>query len=305
MRGLALAAAVLSFEVLCGSASAETFVSAYAPRLGERAFIELEKCRSEGAGQDLEQRCVRSRYLEVVLAPARSGAARISYELQAMTLPDGQDLDGLALREARLAMTIIFEVDEGGAPVRVENRAEVTEAMFAALVRLEGANQDAETLRRARAMYEGMDDAGFAQVIGRDLASLSIFQGIDAEVGVPVTGQLEVPFPLDPNQVVLSNAQLLVSEINRNAGIARAVYTQVTDELSMANVLRSFLQGVPAAQRPDLSNVRVVVRDEAHGVIDLASGRTREVIYTRRAEIVTGETQQVRLERITVRRRML
>jgi len=297
--------ALVATMAFTSAAYAQNFVSAYAPREGERATIQVEKCRSDDAGQNLEANCTRLTYREVVLAPGAGGVLRIGYTLQSVTLPNGQQLNEAALRDAGMSVTMIVQADEGGAALRIENRAEVMAASMAAFRRLEGERFDQATADAARTMVERMDDAGFAQMNTRDLAPLTIFQAIDANVGEPVTGQLQIPFPLNPSQLITSNAQLLVTAMDRGAGTVRATYTQVTDEASVVEAMRALLAQLPAERRPDLANVRVSVRDEAQGLIDLASGRTLEVVHTRTAEVSVGAQRQLRVERVTMRRRML
>lgn len=305
MRRLILAACVALWAA-AAPAAADTFVSAYAPLIGERAELQVEKCRSDERGQGLERNCARLVYLEEVLRPARTGARRISYTLQSMTLPDGQRLDPNALGQIGVGMTIIFEVDEGGSPVRVENRAAVITSIFETIERLEGEALDAESLRTVRGMFERMDEASFAQVMSQDIMPLTIFQGIDATVGEPVVGQLEMPFPLDPNHTVIANAQLLVTSVDRGAGgVARATYTQVLDEASVTRAVAAFVAQIPATRGQSLAGMRLNRRDEAQAVIDVASGRTMEVVHTVTKEVSLGAERQLRIERVTVRRRML
>lgn len=301
--GLVLAAGWLALAM---PAVADTFVSAYAPQPGERSELIIDKCRSDDDGE----RCARSIYLEEFLEDAPSGADRVRYVTQSIEVL-GREMtpaERAAMQEMARMMTFTFHVDESGAPIGIEDREGLMEVLFAIV----GADvSDPVALARTRAMFEQMDDATLAQMLGRDFATMSLFQAIELDVGEPYMQPMSFRFPLDASITVEGSATWLVESIDRQAGVARAVYRQALDPESVSAGVRQFIetlvatQAVEPAQRAALQGMRVERTDESRAEIDVASGRVVRIETLTRSGVTTDEENRLRVERTTLQRRRL
>lgn len=297
VRHLSFLAAWIAALALAAPASAERFVSAFAHRAGDRAELTVQACRSDDQGQGLDQNCGQFVYLEEVLE-ANAAGARVRVTMTTITAPNGQSVPASALG---MDLPTLFQLDEAGSPLRVENRAEVMANAFALIRRQE--NGDPATLQTVRDMFERMDDASYAQLEGKYLTLLSMFQGIEIEVGAPFTAREEMPFPLAPSIAVIADARLSIDSIE--GGIARASYSQTLDEASVLRAVEAFMVQIPNAQRDQMRGARIGRTVAISARIDVASGRTTDVTQVITTDTNAGGQRQLRVERVQLRRRAL
>jgi hypothetical protein len=290
------------------AAHAEVFSSAYAPRAGERAEVVIDKCRTTIRNGESRESCGRSIYLGEMLSVDASGGGRMRYTLQSIE-PTGDDASAITpeLERALENFTLLVTVDEAGFPTSLDNLDETM-----AHVRSLLASDDANVRRAVDILFERMDARGAAQLFTRDFAGVSMFQAIEAEVGKPVTGQVTMPFPVDPALTIDASATLLVESVDHASGRAHVSYTQIVDEASARPVIQTFVQRMMAAspnQPPDLAEqlagMRMSRTDEWRAVVDIPSGRVIEMRSRADASVaVAGENRQT-IETITLTRRML
>lgn len=314
MRNWVCAAAAAFVLALAPSAGAEladagTFVSAYAPRAGDRAEIIVEKCRSATRDGERTETCGRSVYLEEMLSVLPQGGGRMRYTLQSLT-PTGQGASPIPpeMENALQNFSMLLTVDASGFPTRLENMDEML-GHVRNLVGVDDANRE----RAFEVMFARMDEAGAAQLFTRDWAGVSLFQGIEAEVGKPVRGQIAMPFPVDPSLSIDATATLLVESIDQEAQRANISYTQIVDEESARPVITAFVQRMLAATTGDqseevartLASMRMRRSDEWRAVVDIPSGRVVEMRSRAETYIaVAGEVRETS-ETINLVRRML
>lgn len=301
MRAVAFSVA-LALTAAGGVASAETFTSAYDPQPGERYELVMDKCRANG---DEPEQCARTTYLEEVLEDAANGAARVRYTMRSMRMLDREvsPQEQSALDYIANNSVLVFRTDEGGYPVLLENREQVM--AFAMAIFPPG---DAAATERFRTMLTGLSEEAFAAMFGKDFTAPTLFQGIELEVGRPMTEVVQLPFPFDERQQIAATATLAITSIDRNASVAHAAFRQALDPQSAAAAMRAFVASLSGPDEPAQeagADLQIERTDEARAVIDLASGRVTRVETSARVGARGDGESRIRTERLTMTRQML
>lgn len=276
---LLLYAALAASCLFRTSVAAETFVSAWAPKSGDRSVLAVEKCQQRPS--DAAPVCGRLTYTEEVLSADNAGL-RLRYTVRQ------NDPAAAAFNDA--LPPLVVEAEPDGAPRKIVNRTEY----FAALTKLMSGG-DPQRAEQALAHFQAVDDATIAASTLKDVAGLALFQGVELEVGKPTTWTQDVAVPIAPGTTVPLVRTLTIDRVDGAKARAYGSYRQAYEPAALERAVESAMRRTnPGADRASVGRAEATLQNstEMEAEIDLATGRVLELKSTLTVQTPEGAARQ-------------
>lgn len=302
MRG---AIAVVIAGAMCGSAWAQEIVEIpYAPGVGTQWALEevLTKSRTDENGG-----------VQTTVGTMR-GVLSIEREtpsgFEGTWTTESVEAGGVVLNSANggeflIGVPLGLSLDRDGAPSAVRDWPSVLQRIIDAVARTQQ-DPDQRVLDAIQRMYASWTPEMAASLLFKNLAAVSVCQGVADTPGIPVEAEGMMQSGLGGQPILVRERFELVS-VDRDRGIAHMRYSQTLDPESAAASLREGMRRLAEQTGRPLDEVTAQFEGGlTHTTTvscetDLATGVPRSV--TSEVQARTGPAEQVERREITMRRR--
>jgi hypothetical protein len=280
-------AGVIGAGLCVGSAFAQEIDSPFSPPA--TAVYDIEETRTRTSS---EQRTANG-----------TGIVRATLEIRGSDAPyqatwttnsvdaGGVHLDARSPGAAALLIGVPMQLtlNESGAPLAIQDWDGLRQRVFRLLAENTPKNERTAEWRQAHQtaerMFAAMKPETAAQTLFADVAVMSLCQGVRLEIGKPLRSDAMMPNALGgPPIRAIITYELLSAD--RQAGVARILYTSTLDPPSATASIRSSMERITretgrdvAAVEREWEGVTVTHNTSAECVVDLKTGVTQRITH--------------------------
>lgn len=280
----------------------------YRPKVGSRWRLdqEVRKTKSKD-GKVVEQTTVKEQTHVVVEATVAEGY-RIKSKVVDASMQSNTPMAAIMgpVVESAKGMTLSYDTDGDGVPVRINNVDEIKALMRRAFDAIEQSKPEfkqvpqlAEMMRGIRSQYEGVDATTGATILLEEVQAVALVQGFNLALGEERTYQTEVA-SLVGSGTMRANGRFRLTKVDNAKGLAFIEHRQTIDPEDLRRVVTGFIAKIlpgedagSAKFNEAMAKLKIDRNEVAHYEVALADGVVRKMERTVLVTSGPGEQREV------------